>query len=82
MILRTIEDFVIPALQSLDALNGEAWLVEVEDEFLRCFAGYLDPDQDWQQVTPNHNKPLRRDYCGSRVSYHYLKPILPNNREV
>ena len=74
MVLRKIRDFVCPTLQVLDALGGEASIEEVEDNFYRSFGNLLDPAKDWNQITPNHGKELWRDYCGSRVAYHYLRP--------
>lgn len=74
MYLINIKDFIIPSLHSLENLGGKAWLSDVEDEFYKCYARYLSSEKDWQTTTPNHNKPLWRDYCGSRVAYHHLLP--------
>jgi len=74
MVLSKIRDFVCPTLQVLEALGGEASVEEVEDNFYKRFGSLLDPSKDWNQITRNHGKELWRDYCGSRVAYHYLRP--------
>jgi hypothetical protein len=74
MVLSSIKDFVIPTLQTIESLGSRASPDEVENEFYKRFAMNLDPLKDWNKITPNHNKQLWRDYCGSRVVYHYLKP--------
>lgn len=74
MVLTSVEDFVIPVLQTLNSLGGKAWLGDIEDEFYKRFHHFLDPGKDWQQITRNHGKPMWQDYCGSRVAFHYLKP--------
>ena len=60
MVLISIEDFVIPVLQTLKSLGGKAWLSEVEEEFYKRFHHFLDPNKDWQQITRTHGKPM---YC-------------------
>ena len=72
--LKKVRDFVIPSLAILQSLGGEANLREIEDAFYRRFAPVLDPSIDWTKITPNHNKPLWADYCGSRVVYRFLNP--------
>jgi hypothetical protein len=72
--LTKAEDFVMPALQALDSLGGNAWISEVEDEFYKRFAGRLDPSIDWHKITPNHGNELWRDYCGTRVAFQCLRP--------
>ena len=74
MVLSKIRDFVCPTLQVLEALGGEASVEEVEDDFYKGFGSLLDPSKDWNQITRNHGKELWRDYCGTRVAYHYLRP--------
>ena len=74
MVLRRIKDFICPTLQVIEALGGEASLKEIEDAFYERFGQSLDPSRDWNQITPNHRKELWRDYCGSRVAYHHLRP--------
>jgi len=74
MVLSKIEDFVCPTLQVLEALGGEALLEEIESNFHDRFGISLDPSKDWNRITRNHGKELWRDYCGSRVAYHYLRP--------
>lgn len=76
MILSSQKDFIIPVLTSLHKLGGTAYLSEIEDEFYKHFSKYLDPAKDWCRITRNHNKPLWKDYCGSRVAYRFL---VPNN---
>ena len=72
--LTTIEDFVIPSLQVLDSLSGDAAITDIEDAFYKRFGGDLDPKKDWHRITPNRNKELWRDYCTTRVAHYYLRP--------
>lgn len=74
MILTKPEDFVIPTLSILNDLGGSAFLSDVEDEFYSRYSKYLDPAIGWQRITVNHNKPLWKDYCGSRIAYRFLIP--------
>ena len=74
MVLREVKDFVCQTLQVLEELGGEASVKGVENNFYKRFGSLLDPSKDWKQTTPNHGKELWRDYCGTRVAYHYLRP--------
>ena len=74
MVLKKIIDFVCPTLQVLEELGGEASVKALEDSFYQRFGSLLDPSKDWNQITRNHGKELWRDYCGTRVAYHYLRP--------
>lgn len=74
MVLSKVKDFVCPVLQILEELGGEASLEDIEDHFYRRFSNSLDTAKRWNEVRANHRKELWRDYCGSRVAYHYLVP--------